>query len=90
MKSSFSLIIIMLVFLSMDFKSEFISWFLCSDNAILAPQVGIEPTTCGLTVRRSNRLSYITICTFLTDPRQTFQGREFCWPRSQLSRQLLQ
>ena len=24
----------------------------------VAPQVGIEPTTCGLTVRRSNRLSY--------------------------------
>lgn len=24
----------------------------------MAPQVGIEPTTCGLTVRRSNRLSY--------------------------------
>ena len=24
----------------------------------MAPQVGLEPTTCGLTVRRSNRLSY--------------------------------
>jgi hypothetical protein len=25
---------------------------------ILAPQVGLEPTTYGLTVRRSNQLSY--------------------------------
>lgn len=26
--------------------------------AALAPQVGLEPTTYGLTVRRSNQLSY--------------------------------
>ena len=25
---------------------------------LLAPQVGLEPTTYGLTVRRSNQLSY--------------------------------
>ena len=25
---------------------------------VLAPQVGLEPTTYGLTVRRSNQLSY--------------------------------
>lgn len=27
-------------------------------TCLLAPQVGLEPTTYGLTVRRSNRLSY--------------------------------
>jgi hypothetical protein len=28
------------------------------DQLFLAPQVGLEPTTYGLTVRRSNQLSY--------------------------------
>lgn len=28
------------------------------DLSALAPQVGLEPTTYGLTVRRSNQLSY--------------------------------
>ena len=27
-------------------------------TSVFAPQVGLEPTTYGLTVRRSNRLSY--------------------------------
>ena len=27
-------------------------------SAFFAPQVGLEPTTYGLTVRRSNQLSY--------------------------------
>ncbi len=29
-----------------------------SEDESVAPQVGLEPTTYGLTVRRSNRLSY--------------------------------
>lgn len=35
-----------------------ISGFNMNFNVHLAPQVGLEPTTYGLTVRRSNQLSY--------------------------------